>query len=110
MKSIITEEVLDQIWETGHKRVMSFLDEKKKYPTLVEQIDNLKKEYIICMNSISVRDYNRIEKTRKVINTLEAELEELKSTYDADQKRFKKAKQIKEDASIEVIETESEEK
>jgi len=110
MKSIITEEVLDQIWETGHKRVMSLLDEKKQYPTLVEQMDNLKKEYIICMNSISVRDYNRIEKTRKVINTLETELKELKSTYDADQKRFKKAKQIKEDASIEVIETESEEK
>ena len=110
MKSIITEEVLDQIWETGHKRVMSLLDEKKQYPTLVEQMDNLKKEYIICMNSISVRDYNRIEKIRKVINTLETELEELKSTYDADQKRFKKAKQIKEDASIEVIEAESEEK
>lgn len=109
MKSIITEEVLDQVWESGHKRVMSLVSQRDKYPTLVKQIDALKKEYIICMNAISVRDYNKIEKTRQIINTMESELIEAQKEYDADQRRYKKAKEIKEDASIEVINTESEE-
>ena len=34
---------------------------------------------------------------------------EAQKEYDADQRRYKKAKEIKEDASIEVINTESEE-
>ncbi|MBQ3544915.1 MAG: hypothetical protein IJA34_08025 [Lachnospiraceae bacterium] len=108
MKSIITQEVLDQVWEIGHQRVIELTKLKGKYPTLSRQVDTLKQQYIICLNAISVRDFNRIEKTRIVINNLETELEELQKEYDADQKRFKKAKQIKEDASIEVIDTESE--
>ena len=43
MKSIITEEVLDQVWESGHKRVMLLVSQRDKYPTLVKQIDALKK-------------------------------------------------------------------
>lgn len=109
MKPIITEEVLDQVWESGHKRVMELVNQREKYPTLVKQIDGLKREYIICMNAISVRDYNKIEKTRVVINKLESELKDLQKEYDADQRRVKKANEIKESASTEVVDKESEE-
>lgn len=109
MKSIITQEVLDQVWEIGHQRVVELTDMRSKYPTLARQIDTLKQQYIICLNSISTRDFNRIEKTRIIINNLENELEELQKNYDADQRRYKKAKKIKEDASVEVLEIESEE-
>lgn len=109
MKPIITEEVLDQVWESGHKRVMELVNQREKYPTLVRQIDSLKREYIICMNAISVRDYNKIEKTRTLINTLESELVERQKEYDADQKRIKKAKEIKDSASTEVVDKEREE-
>lgn len=109
MKPIITQEVLDQVWEIGHQRVVELTDLRSKYPTLVRQIDTLKQQYIICLNAISTRDFNRIEKTRVVINSLENEFEELQKEYDADQRRYKKAKKIKEDASVEILDTESEE-
>ena len=108
MKPIITEEVLDQVWETGHKRVMELVNQREKYPTLTKQIDGLNREYIICMNAVSVRDYNKIEKTRVVINKLETELKDLQKEYDAEQRRYKKAQEIKE-ASTEVVDKESEE-
>lgn len=95
MKSIITQEVLDQVWEIGNQRVVELTDMRKEYPTLVRQIDTLKQQYIICLNSISTRDFNRIEKTRIVINNLESELEELRKEYEADQRRYKKAQKSK---------------
>lgn len=110
MKSIITQEVLDQVWEIGHQRVMELVAMKEKYPRLTRQIDTLRQQYIICLNSISTRDFNRIEKTRIVINNLESEILELQKECDADERRNKKAKQIKEDASMEELKTESEEK
>ena len=108
MKSIITQEVLDQVWEIGHQRVIELTNLKSKYPTLTRQVDTLKQQYIICLNAISTRDFNRIEKTRIVINNLETELEELQKEYDAEQRRYKKAQEIKE-ASTKVIDKESEE-
>ena len=108
MKSIITQEVLDQVWEIGHQRVVELTNLRSKYPTLARQIDTLKQQYIICLNAISTRDFNRIEKTRVVINNLENEFEELKKEYDADQRRIKKAKKIKEDGMVEVLDIESE--
>lgn len=108
MKSIITEEVLDQVWESGHKRVMELVNQREKYPTLTKQIDGLKREYIICMNAVSVRDYNKIEKTRVTINKLESELKDSQQGYDAEQRRSKKAQEIKESLT-EVINKESEE-
>lgn len=108
MKSIITNEVLDEVWEAGHKRVMELVNEREKYPTSVKQIDALKKEYIICMNAISVRDYNKVEKTRVVINAMEQELKEVQKEYDADQRRYKKAQKIKEEGLVETLNTESE--
>ena len=108
MKSIITQEVLDQVWEIGHQRVVELTNLKSKYPTLSRQVDTLKQQYIICLNAISIRDFNKIEKTRVVINNLENEFEELKKEYDADQKRYKKAQEIKE-ASTKVVDKESEE-
>ena len=108
MKPIITEEVLDQVWESGHKRVMELVNQREKYPTLTKQIDGLKREYIICMNAVSVRDYNKIEKTRVIINKLETELKDSQKEYDAEQRRYKKAQEIKE-ASTEVVDKESEE-
>lgn len=108
MKSIITQEVLDQVWEIGHQRVVELTNLRSKYPTLARQIDTLKQQYIICLNAISTRDFNRIEKTRVVINNLENEFEELKKEYDADQRRMKKAKRIKEDGMVEVLDIESE--
>ena len=71
-------------------------------------MDTLKQQYIICLNAISTRDFNRIEKTRIVINNLETELEELQKEYDAEQRRYKKAQEIKE-ASTKVVDKESEE-
>lgn len=109
MKSIITQEVLDQVWEIGHQRVVELTTLKEKYPTLAKQIQTLKQQYIICLNSISVRDFNKIEKTRIIINNLENELEELQKEYDADQRRYNKAKKIKEEAEVETVEIESEE-
>ena len=108
MKSIITQEVLDQVWEIGHQRVIELTNLKSKYPTLTRQVDTLKQQYIICLNAISTRDFNRIEKTRIVINNLETELEELQKEYDAEQRRYKKAQEIKE-ASTEVVDKEREE-
>lgn len=108
MKPIITEEVLDQVWESGHKRVMELVNKREKYPTLTKQIDGLKREYIICMNAVSVRDYNKIEKTRVTINKLESELKDSQQGYDAEQRRSKKAQEIKESLT-EVINKESEE-
>lgn len=108
MKSIITNEVLDQVWEIGHQRVVELTNMRKEYPTLVKQIDTLKQQYIICLNSISTRDFNRIEKTRIVINNLEAELENSQKEYEADQKRYKKAQKIKEEAAQLKVTTESE--
>ena len=108
MKPIITEEVLDQVWESGHKRVMELVNQREKYPTLTKQIDGLKREYIICMNAVSVRDYNKIEKTRVTINKLESELKDSQQGYDAEQRRSKKAQEIKESLT-EVINKESEE-
>ena len=99
MESIITNEVMDQVWEIGHQRVVELV-------TLAKQIDTLKQQYIICLNAISVRDFNKIEKTRVIINGLENELEELQKQYDIDKKRYEKAKKIKEEASSQ---TESEE-
>ena len=98
MKTIITEEVLDQVWESGHKRVMELVNQREKYPTLTKQIDGLKREYIICMNAVSVRDYNKIEKTRVVINKLESELKDSQKEYDANKERIKRAKQLKEES------------
>ncbi len=109
MKSIITQEVLDQVWEIGHQRVVELVDMKEKYPTLARQIETLKQQYIICLNSISTRDFNRIEKTRIVINNLENELEELQKEYDADQRRYNKAKKIKEGVAEVQNKNESEE-
>lgn len=108
MKPIITNEVLDQVWEIGHQRVVELTDMRKNYPTLVRQIDTLKQQYIICLNAISTRDFNRIEKTRVVINSLEAELENAAKEYEADQKRYKKAQKIKEDASQSEVTNENE--
>ena len=108
MKSIITQEVLDQVWEIGHQRVIELTNLKSKYPTLTRQVDTLKQQYIICLNAISTRDFNRIEKTRIVINNLETELEDLQKEYDAEQRRYKKAQEIKE-ASTKVVDKESEE-
>lgn len=108
MKPIITEEVLDQVWESGHKRVMKLVNQREKYPTLVKQIDGLRKEYIICMNAVSVRDYNKIEKTRVVINKMESEISDLQKEYDAEQRRNKKAQEIKE-ASTGIVDKEREE-
>lgn len=110
MKSIITQEVLDQVWEIGHQRVIELVDMKEKYPRLTRQIDTLRQQYIICLNSISTRDFNRIEKTRIVINNLETEIAELQKECDADERRNQKAKKIKEEASMEELKTESEEK
>ncbi|MBR1884360.1 MAG: hypothetical protein IJ809_05470 [Clostridia bacterium] len=106
MESIITNEVMDQVWEIGHQRVVELVNVRKEYPTLAKQIDTLKQQYIICLNAISVRDFNKIEKTRVIINGLENELEELQKQYDIDKKRYEKAKKIKEEASSQ---TESEE-
>lgn len=83
---------------------------KEKYPRLTRQIDTLRQQYIICLNSISTRDFNRIEKTRIVINNLETEIAELQKECDADERRNQKAKKIKEEASMEELKTESEEK
>ena len=74
MKTIITEDALDKIWDSSNKRVLELRELRNKYPVLVNQIDQLKREYIICLNSISIRDYNRIEETRKIINQMEVEL------------------------------------
>ena len=108
MKSIITQEVLDQVCDIGHQREIELTNLKSKYPTLTRQVDTLKQQYIICLNAISTRDFNRIEKTRIVINNLETELEELQKEYDAEQRRYKKAQEIKE-ASTKVVDKESEE-
>lgn len=110
MKSIITEEVIDQIWESGHKRVLELTNLKNIYPTLIRQIDYLRKAYIVCLNSISIRDYNKIEKTRGIINKMETEFEEAKNEYDTTQRRNKKAKEIKDNLVVEIIKEESEEK
>ena len=83
---------------------------KAKYPRLTRQIDTLRQQYIICLNSISTRDFNRIEKTRIVINNLETEIAELQKECDADERRNQKAKKIKDEASMEELKTESEEK
>ena len=108
MKSIITEDVMNQVWEIGHQRVVELTKLRENYPTLARQIDGLKRQYIICLNAISTRDFTKIEKTRVIINGLENEFEQLQKEYDADKRRYARAKKIKEDASIEVIDTESE--
>lgn len=98
MKTIITEDALDKIWDSSNKRVLELRELRNKYPVLVNQIDQLKREYIICLNSISIRDYNRIEETRKIINQMEIELSKLKNEYDANKERIKRAKQLKEES------------
>ena len=59
MKTIITEDSLDKIWDSSNKRVLELRELRNKYPVLVNQIDQLKREYIICLNSISIRDYKK---------------------------------------------------
>ena len=44
MKTIITEDALDKIWDSSNKRVLELRELRNKYPALVEQIDQSKRE------------------------------------------------------------------
>ena len=98
METIITSENLEKIWDGSHKRVMELTALRDKAPKLSDDIDNLKRHYIICLNAITVRDYNKIEATRKEINKLEDEFKETKKKYDEDVSRTERAKKIKEES------------
>ena len=95
-ESIITKEVMDQVWEIGHQRVKELESIMGEYPILTRFIREMKKDYIICLNAISTRNFNLIESTRKIIESKEKELESQMKEIDDDTKRSKKAKQIKE--------------
>ena len=97
METIITSENLEKIWDESHKRVMELTALRDKAPKLSDGIDNLKRHYIICLNAITVRDYNKIEATRKEINKLEDEFKETKKQYDEDIDRTERAKKIKQE-------------
>ena len=98
METIITSENLEKIWDESHKRVMELTALRDKAPKLSDDIDNLKRHYIICLNAITVRDYNKIEATRKEINKLEDAFKETKKQYDEDVSRTERAKKIKEES------------
>lgn len=98
METIITSENLEKIWDESHKRVMELTALRDKAPKLSDGIDNLKRHYIVCLNAITVRDYNKIEATRKEINKLEDEFKETKKQYDEDVDRTKRAKKIKQES------------
>jgi len=101
MKSIITIEIMDEVWEKGHRRVLELVKLKGEYPTLTKKLDRLRELYIICLNSVTTRDYNRIEKTRTIINETEKELENLMKEIDTDNRRIAKAKKIAEEIESE---------
>ena len=96
MKTIISKEVMDQVWEIGHQRVIELEALTKEYPILTRYIREIRKDYIICLNAIVSRDFNLIEFMRKTIDAKEAGLESQINEIDDDNKRSKKAKQIKE--------------
>ena len=95
MKTIISREVMNQVWEIGHNRVIELEKLTNEYPILIRLIREIKKDYIVCLNAISSRDFNLIEQMRKSIDIKEIELEEQMKEIDEDNNRSKKAKQIK---------------
>lgn len=110
MKSIITFEVLEQIWDDCHKRVMELSSMREEFPRLVSEIDRLKSNYIVCLNAISVRNYNKVEEMRKKIEKLESEFQETMKEYEEDVNRSERAKKIMskqvEEESEEIIDAE----
>ena len=101
MKTIISKEVMNQVWEIGHQRVIELEKLLTEYPILTRLIREIKKDYIICLNAISSRDFNLIEQMRKIIDSKETELEDQMKEVDDDNNRSKKAKQIKNQESEE---------
>lgn len=95
MKTIISKEVMNQVWEIGHNRVIELEKLINEYPILTRLIREIKKDYIVCLNAISSRDFNLIEQMRKIIDVKEIDLEEQIKEIDEDNNRSKKAKQIK---------------
>lgn len=102
MKTIISKEVMNQVWEIGHNRVMELENLTNEYPILIRLIREIKKDYIVCLNAISSRDFNLIEQMRKIIDIKEVELEDHMKEIDEDNTRSKKAKQIKNKESEEI--------
>ena len=96
MNSIITKEVMNEVWEIGHQRVKELEALIEKHPILTRTVRDLKKDYIICLNAISSRDFNLIESTRLIIEAKEKSLELQITELEEDNKRSKKAKEIKE--------------
>ncbi len=95
MKTIISKEVMNQVWEIGNNRVIELEKLINEYPILTRLIREIKKDYIVCLNAISSRDFNLIEQMRKIIDTKEIELEEQVKEIDEDTHRSKRAKQSK---------------
>lgn len=102
MKTIISKEVMNQVWEIGHQRVIELERLIKDYPILTRFIREIKKDYIVCLNAISSRDFNLIESIRKIIEINETELEQHIKEIDEDISRSKKAKQIKNNESEKI--------
>lgn len=96
MESIITKEVLDKVWEIGNQRVIELNALMEKYPILTRFIRDVKKDYITCLNAINSRDFNSVERLRKIIEIKERELEIQVQEVKDDEKRIKAAKKIKE--------------
>lgn len=103
METIISKEVMNQVWEIGHQRVIELERLIIKYPILTRLIREIKKDYIVCLNAISSRDFNLIEQTRKIIDAKETELDDQMKDIDEDYNRSKKAKQIKNKESEETL-------
>jgi hypothetical protein len=95
MESIITKEVLNKVWEIGNQRLIELDALKTDYPTLTNQIRDLRKDYIVCLNAISSRDFNTTEKYRKILDVKESMLADLVKEKDEDNERHEKAKKIK---------------
>ena len=97
METIISKEVMDQVWEIGHQRVKELELLNKRYPILTRFIKDITKDYLICLNAITTRDFNAIERLRKIIEIKERELEIQVTEINDDENRSKKAKAIKEE-------------
>lgn len=101
METIISKEIMNKVWEIGHQRVIELEKLLNEYPILTRLIKDIKKDYIICLNGVSSRDFNLIEQMRKIIDEKEAKLEDAIKEVDEDNNRSKKAKQIKNQESEE---------
>ena len=101
METIISKEIMNKVWEIGHQRVIELEKLLNEYPILTRIIKDIKKDYIICLNGVSSRDFNLIEQMRKIIDDKEVKLEDAIKEVDEDNNRSKKAKQIKNQESEE---------